>query len=155
MIDFYPKSRKAKYNNSKAGVSSDCKECVKNARSVYVLDNKEVRANSDRKYHLSKYGLTPKDYNRMFADQEGRCKGCKRHQSELNGRNLSVDHCHVTGKVRGLLCHNCNAVLGMALDKVSTLERLIGYLNHNAVPADNQSGVASEELAKKVGYLYS
>lgn len=65
-----------------------------------------------RQYSLKKlYGLTPEDFNRMFAEQEGRCAICKIHQSELKSI-LYIDHCHETGKIRGLLCPTCNAGVG-------------------------------------------
>ncbi len=64
----------------------------------------------------------------MFELQEGKCLGCYRHQSKLK-RPLCVDHCHVTGKVRGLLCVSCNLMLGYANDNTQVLANLIKYLN--------------------------
>lgn len=58
-----------------------------------------------------KYGITLEDYNKMFAEQNGCCAMCGRHQSEFK-RALAVDHNHITGAVRGLLCMRCNTTLG-------------------------------------------
>lgn len=59
-----------------------------------------------RKWHLmSNFGITPDDYNKMLDEQDGRCAICRRLPGKIN---LSVDHDHDTGKVRGLLCPPCN-----------------------------------------------
>ena len=55
------------------------------------------------------------------------CAICKTH-SDLLPRNLAVDHCHTTGKVRGLLCTNCNIGLGMLKDSSEILNLAIKYL---------------------------
>lgn len=57
--------------------------------------------------YTSKYGISIEDYNGLFEKQDGRCKVCRIHQSELS-RRLCVDHDHKTGEVRGLLCNKCN-----------------------------------------------
>jgi hypothetical protein len=76
------------------------------------------------------YKITLEDYNKMFDAQKGLCLGCYKHQSEFNYR-LYVDHCHKTGRVRGLLCSGCNRALGGALDNSETLRRLADYLGLN------------------------
>ena len=73
------------------------------------------------------YNITPDDYYRMLDEQGGVCKICKGHEKAANKR-LAVDHCHATGKVRGLLCGCCNCLLGNARDKISTLAEAIKYL---------------------------
>ena len=63
-----------------------------------------------REYNLRHfYGLSLADYDLMLVSQNGLCKGCYTHHSQLN-RGLFVDHNHATGKVRGLLCMNCNLI---------------------------------------------
>ena len=56
------------------------------------------------------YGISLTDYNRMFAEQEGKCWICSMHSSKLK-YPLQVDHSHITGIVRGLLCNKCNSML--------------------------------------------
>ncbi len=73
------------------------------------------------------YGITLDDYNKMWADQDGCCATCGIHSSALT-KPLHVDHCHTTGKVRGLLCTQCNTALGMAKDDIQTLKNMIKYL---------------------------
>lgn len=77
---------------------------------------------------LSRYGITVEDYNEMFEAQQGCCEICGRHQSEVN-RTFDVDHNHETGKVRGLLCFDCNRGLGCVKENTTILAKAIEYLN--------------------------
>jgi len=74
------------------------------------------------------YGISLDDYNRMWSEQGGRCFICGRHETEFQ-RPLCVDHSHSTGKVRKLLCGNCNRALGLVYDNVDILQTMIKYLN--------------------------
>ena len=74
------------------------------------------------------YGITPADYNKMFDIQGGCCAICKGHQSTFD-KKLAVDHDHVTGEIRGLLCSPCNRGLGDFRDDVIFLASAIKYLN--------------------------
>jgi hypothetical protein len=74
-----------------------------------------------------KYGLAPGEYDRILEHQGGGCAICK--QPCARERRLSVDHCHSTGRVRGLLCQNCNAAIGMFKDDTALLFRAIDYLS--------------------------
>ena len=69
-----------------------------------------LRKQHSRRAHLRKYGLTPKQYIEMIEAQGHECLICS--GRSINGRNLSIDHDHITGKVRGILCNRCNVVLG-------------------------------------------
>lgn len=77
--------------------------------------------------YFARYGITINQYNELFLNQNGCCKICNKHQAEFS-QKLSVDHCHKTGKVRGLLCRHCNFGLGFAKDDISILENMIKYL---------------------------
>jgi len=76
---------------------------------------------------LKRYGLTPVDYAAMLDAQGGRCAICGE-EAERTARRLSVDHCHATGKVRGLLCRDCNVGLGVFGDEAEALRRAAEYL---------------------------
>ena len=93
-------------------------------------DNGPYRAQTRNSQLKRTFGITLDDYNKMFMDQNGCCKGCDRHQSEFK-RALCVDHCHKTGKIRGLLCDDCNVGLGRLRDNPQTLINLAEYLNYN------------------------
>ncbi len=76
-----------------------------------------------RKQQLRKHGITPEEFDEMAADQRGLCLVC-----EEKPERLYVDHDHATGKVRGLLCVNCNFALGHAKDSIEILHKLVRYL---------------------------
>lgn len=81
-----------------------------------------------------KFGITLEQYDRMFEEQGGVCVICgKEETSTFQGiiRRLAVDHDHKTGKIRGLLCANCNLTLGYAKDDIIILSRMIAYLKES------------------------
>lgn len=87
-------------------------------------------ANRDKKREqklIADHGITAETFSALFAEQDGRCKVCQRHQSELK-RVLNVDHDHETGYIRGLLCIECNTALGLAKDSPQRLRDLAKYL---------------------------
>jgi hypothetical protein len=92
--------------------------------------NSEVEHNG----HLKRtFGITREDFNQMMGSQNGVCDICKNPESRKNPttgkiKHLCVDHCHTTGKVRGLLCFACNSSLGKFKDSIPTLENAITYL---------------------------
>lgn len=84
-----------------------------------------------RRYLDKTYGLTLEQYNEIYRVQNGKCAICKEEGFTLNPKQklkIVVDHCHKTGRVRGMLCHNCNRALGLLQDKVEYLQTAIGYL---------------------------
>jgi hypothetical protein len=84
------------------------------------------RKSSRRKYL---YGLTPEQYENMIINQGFKCAICGIHETAIKGkRRLCIDHCHTTGKVRGLLCPNCNLMLGTARDNPDYLREGAKYL---------------------------
>lgn len=89
-----------------------------------------TKAQSDyRKTLCAKYGITPEEYDRMHAEQDGRCAICKR--PEIPNRRLSIDHDHATGKVRQLLCGGCNRGLGDFREDRYLLQAAIEYLTRH------------------------
>lgn len=76
------------------------------------------------------YGIDLETYSDLFAAQGGECAICGIH-ADLFERALAVDHNHETGKVRGLLCHNCNLALGSFKDDVARLQKAVQYLVRN------------------------
>ena len=114
---------------SKDGLCYYCKPCKRIRRIGYALYTVEIRRQKEFVRGLKRsYGITPEEYNQMFLKQEGKCTICYRHQSVLR-RRLAVDHCHESKKIRGLLCDNCNPMLGYAKDNITILESAIEYLN--------------------------
>lgn len=83
----------------------------------------------ETKQQLRKYGLTPESYAAIHEGQSGTCAICK--SACPTGRRLSVDHCHSSGRVRGLLCSNCNIGIGNLRDSVEILRSAIAYLEES------------------------
>ena len=100
------------------------KDSIKQKR----IDKPEVR----KKYHLSTtYGISLDDYNRMLSEQSGVCGICSNPPKD---KDLAVDHCHTTGKVRGLLCSSCNLAVGNIKESVKSAESLVNYLKTHKYP---------------------
>ena len=104
------------------------KEKIKVSRLTWSSSSPE----NQKRSLLKKYKLSLEDYNLMFEEQNGCCKICNTHQTDLK-KPLFVDHCHITGNVRGLLCSTCNSALGMLKDNVSLFERATHYLRSNGI----------------------
>lgn len=106
-------------------------------RIAYNRANRKANANHYRgKDFRKKYGIDFGEYQRMLIEQNGVCACCERPETRMTDagdlRMLSVDHNHTTNAVRGLLCSNCNLVLGYACDDVTVLQKAIGYLRKHA-----------------------
>lgn len=94
----------------------------------YREENQEWRSKQNRSWRLKTiYGITPEEYNEILRSQGNKCAICGMTPEE-NGKNLSVDHDHKTGKVRGLLCHKCNTGLGALGDYLDILWSTVTYL---------------------------
>ncbi len=101
-------------------------------RQKWYADNREHAAHKARKLHLQKaYGLTLEQYADMVAAQNGVCAICFR-APRGKYKNLAIDHCHATGKIRGLLCYECNHGLGCFEDRTELFRSAIEYLIHHA-----------------------
>ncbi|MFI7009559.1 endonuclease VII domain-containing protein [Streptomyces sp. NPDC050145] len=107
-----PHSDWERNRSSSDGWSSYCREC---------------RAERNRiSYFKRKYGLTPAELDDLRREQAGVCCIC------LDAPAEHVDHCHETGRVRGVLCFSCNAALGQFKDRPDALRRAADYLEGNA-----------------------
>jgi hypothetical protein len=73
----------------------------------------------------ARYGMTVEQYRELEASSRGRCYICG---AAARGRSLSVDHCHDTGRVRGLLCHHCNTAIGLFREDPAFIAESLVYL---------------------------
>lgn len=99
-----------------------CRECKREAYNT-----------NGRPDLLKKYGITIEEYDAMLDRQGGLCAICRGPETAIDGRTgvvrrLHIDHCHSTGRVRGLLCHGCNQGIGGLRDRVDLLVSAIDYL---------------------------
>ena len=114
-----------RYHNKKYP-SSYCSECHRAKRREWYKNSdsnkRKVRASELR----TKFGITIEEYEELAAYQQHVCAICEEPCSR--GISLAVDHCHKTGKIRGLLCCRCNRVLGQMNDSPNLLRRAADYL---------------------------
>lgn len=76
-----------------------------------------------------RYGIDIEDYDELLGKQDGKCAICYSSDfGRANAKYFVVDHCHKTKKVRGLLCHKCNVVIGISGDNTNILKQAIDYL---------------------------
>jgi hypothetical protein len=118
-----------KLKTSPDGLQYTCKICQRKINKKHKEANKERVKLNRRKNLLKSYGLTTEDYDKMIEAQGGVCKICKDPKAKhWRTDKLFVDHDHKTGRVRGLLCHDCNYALGGFKDRIDLLKEAIKYL---------------------------
>ncbi|MCX5537705.1 endonuclease VII domain-containing protein [Streptomyces sp. NBC_00006] len=98
------------HRNGRGGHLSRCRPCRAATRKAWRENNRVRQAAHRRRFQLARYGLTEDEYGAMLEEQGGVCAMCR--ETCSTGRQLAVDHDHVTGVVRGLLCQKCNRGLG-------------------------------------------
>lgn len=87
------------------------------------------KLNALKRMLKNRYGIAYETYTQMYENQKGRCGICKSHLSLGGYSGLYVDHNHITGKVRGLLCPCCNSALGKFKESETIMQNAIDYLN--------------------------
>lgn len=97
---------------------------------------KMMKNNPDQKRNqtlMSRYGISLVKYNELLTQQNNKCAICLGNNEERNCSRLYVDHCHLTGLVRGLLCRQCNLAIGFLDDNLNNISRLEQYLTKATV----------------------
>lgn len=126
---------------------SYCRPCYREYdRRRFASDPEKTQAQNDakaaryelkrghlRNRQLTEYGLAPGDYERILAEQGHRCNICRTDVPGGRGR-FHVDHCHVSGNFRSILCANCNVALGLVRDNETTLLAMAAYVARHAPP---------------------
>ncbi len=103
-----------------------CIKCTTKYRKEWAETRGDKETRCRRHNHFKRmYNITYDDFETLWIDQEYKCAICDSNISE----KFNVDHCHTSGKVRGILCWDCNIGLGKFKDKIINLERAIKYLN--------------------------
>lgn len=127
-------------NSTKDGLRPQCKKCCHEGYIRWKTKNPEKARqkwrNGSKLYYsksgfydkrkLKRYGLTTEKYEQFVLEQDGKCKICFSNETVL-----CIDHCHKSGKIRGLLCSNCNTTLGLMNDDPERLKRAADYLITN------------------------
>jgi len=95
--------------------------------AAYKEKNREKAKVWSQKTNLKKnYGLSLEAFESLKAGQNNRCACC-----EAEGKKLVVDHCHITGKIRGLLCRTCNSGIGQLGDTLLSVQKAVRYMEEN------------------------
>jgi hypothetical protein len=124
-----PASHFSKHSTGTLGVHAYCKPCFNaykvQRRKTGVWQNREKKYN-DRHNIEKLYDVSIAEYREMVRKADGVCEICGG-LPKGKGR-LSIDHCHTTGRIRGVLCGPCNSVLGMAQESEDILNKAVSYL---------------------------
>lgn len=111
------------YKNKTGYYHPYCKSCNR-------LRSRDWKRNNTQKHYLNKlkekFKITPEEYSFLMEKYNQKCGICFKNEDK---RRLNVDHCHVTGKVRGILCRKCNLAIGYLGDDIGLLKNAILYLN--------------------------
>lgn len=111
---------------------SYCKVCMRQNAAKTYQKYKDDPAFKQRRYEYQlklRLGRPIEATRRdLFERQDGQCAICGKPESKNPGKRLAVDHCHVTGTIRGLLCDNCNRGLGLLGDSLPAVLRAVRYL---------------------------
>lgn len=106
-------------------IQKPCIECTKKYKKEKVSEVKNIRLKKA-------YNISNDEYNIILLNQNNSCAICEKHKSNFN-KELSVDHCHNSNKIRGILCNDCNVGLGFFKDDIRLFKKAINYLKFNNI----------------------
>ena len=130
-------AHKEKFRERASAYYQANKESIREQARASRQARKQNNDQSDRSGTLKRlYGISAAEYDALLAKQGGACAICRKRSKE----RLCVDHCHLTGTIRGLLCHACNRALGALKDDQASLVAALAYLG--AVPREGDGGFA-------------
>ena len=118
-----------------------CIECgtVDRLKRYHEENGKERQKERSFRALMKKYGISAEVYEHERIKQAYSCYLCGEHENKQPHKRLHVDHCHTTGKYRGLLCNKCNAGLGFFNDNIAVLQKAIEYINDNSTGHRNNT----------------
>lgn len=126
---FYKQPKKTSHRAE--GYMKQCKQCILNKNKIAHAKPKSKQKIWENKLQY-RYGITKKDYDYLLEQQNNCCAICNTTNPSLKSKNhkyFSVDHCHQTGKIRGLLCATCNSAIGLLGDCPETIANASLYLS--------------------------
>lgn len=103
-----------------------CPTCTGEWNKVRYKETPDRSKKARSRHLLVKYGITAEQWDEMFAEQGGLCAICRGPEEDVH--RFHVDHCHESGKVRGLLCHSCNTGIGHFREDPSILQNAAAYV---------------------------
>jgi hypothetical protein len=122
---------------AKARVFVDPRKKARFAAKHPELQQKYTRKRAHAAHIKREHGLDRADYEYVLRVQGGRCAICRRRPEDLNQTHLAIDHCHQSGRTRGLLCRDCNWMLGRIKEDPLTARALVAYIENRCVVGKN------------------
>lgn len=137
----YPLDRR-----TKNGHHHWCRQCISARKRVRRIGNPEAARRQDRIYNLRIKMLNEDRFEKMWDLQQGLCAICATQLTRVS-KGHAIDHCHSTQRVRDLLCHACNLILGHAKDDPARLRAAADYIERHAARTDQPSRPPLERQA--------
>lgn len=121
-----------KSSRSEDGLQYKCKCCASQMDKEY-RNRPEIRERHRNQRLQRMYGITSLEYDALVKVQDDKCKICLTDKKPLNAQTKKrdywhIDHCHDTGRVRGLLCGECNKAVGLMKEDVNIIKNLLAYV---------------------------
>ena len=114
-----------------SGRSKSC-GCLQRRKGVDSPSYKHGKSRTKEYYNAlvmkQNYGIKYDEYLNMVEQQDNKCAICGSGAPDHHKKRLNIDHCHTTGRVRGLLCDACNRAIGLMKDSPDLLYKAISYL---------------------------
>jgi hypothetical protein len=126
------KAQRARHKR-KYATKTEVREKLKGYKAKFLATPKG-RASIQRDQfarRMRRYGLSAQEFHDLVAGQGGLCAVCGRAFADLPAKQVAIDHCHCTSRVRGILCQACNTMLGHARDSADILRKGAAYLETN------------------------
>ena len=115
------------YGPRRKGLNTWCRIC----RAEYNREYRKINPGVEKFVRIKYlYNLSKEQYELLLSSQDNKCAICSTDKPDNNG-SFNVDHDHATGKVRGILCAQCNFMLGHAKDNIKLLQNAIAYLERH------------------------
>lgn len=115
------------YRRPNGSPVAGCRVCCATERRLEYQTSAARRAQISRAARLKRYGLTDADIAAMRSRQDGKCLVCE--HPLAGGKSEHIDHCHTSGRVRGILCHRCNTGIGLFREDPVIFARAVAYLS--------------------------
>ena len=148
--DRYHANHDQQRQKSRAYYLANRDACRARNKARYEANRDAEAARKKVRYYESKYGLATDDVARMIKAQGNRCLCCKTLFGLMRAHQPRVDHCHKTGRVRGILCDHCNMVLGNVHDNPELLRALARYLEQSQKDQTQDDSGPVVRLRKRV-----
>jgi len=124
--EYYKSVREEKLKYNKQYFQNNISRCKDNNKKYYENNKQKVIKRSKVRRYKIDFGITLEDFDKRLSLQQNKCLGCGKELTEKG--DACLDHNHTSGKVRGILCRNCNLAIGGAKDNIEILKKVIKYI---------------------------